>query len=358
MQTSKDGVVPRGSAQRRRLFFARSGLALAGLLLAIGVLELGMRVRRGALGQFRSVHRYHDIIGRDIQLELDPELGWRNTPDHRAVIDGLSFTTDAQGFRVHGDGRAAERPLVLAVGDSFTFGEEASDEHTWPAHLEKLLGSRVVNAGVTAYGFDQVVLMAERQLGTLRPDLLVVCIVADDVNRCQYAFRWGGWKPWFELDDDAPGGLRLAGRPVVAREPPRPAWSGLRRALGYSLLADAILLRAAPRWWLSERGILQVHDDGIEVGRRLVERLRGLEVEHAQPVLFVVAAAHGSDRRLVEPLLERAGELGLRSLDLSRELSELRGRDRGIYAASHLSAHGNAWLAERIGDAVRGLLAQ
>ena len=43
----------------------------------------------------------------------------------------------------------------MAVGDSFTFGDEVNDGQTWPAQLQQLTGRRVINGGVSGYGFDQ-----------------------------------------------------------------------------------------------------------------------------------------------------------------------------------------------------------
>lgn len=53
---------------------------------------------------------------------------------------------------------------ILAVGDSYTFGDEVSDWETWPAQLQKLSGRRVINGGVFGYGIDQAFLRARRLL--------------------------------------------------------------------------------------------------------------------------------------------------------------------------------------------------
>jgi hypothetical protein len=37
------------------------------------------------------------------------------------------------------------------------------DEETWPTQLQRLTGRRVLNGGVTGYGFDQMVLQLRRQ---------------------------------------------------------------------------------------------------------------------------------------------------------------------------------------------------
>jgi hypothetical protein len=62
---------------------------------------------------------------------------------------------------------------ILAVGDSFVFGDQVSDGETWPAILEKRLNRRVVNGGVSNYGAAQAVLRAE-QLLRAEPYTLVI----------------------------------------------------------------------------------------------------------------------------------------------------------------------------------------
>jgi hypothetical protein len=40
------------------------------------------------------------------------------------------------------------------MGGSFTFGEDVSDLEAWSAQLQRLTGRRVLNGGVSGYGFD------------------------------------------------------------------------------------------------------------------------------------------------------------------------------------------------------------
>lgn len=357
MQGEKGGaLVATPSRRGSKRLLTGLVLALASVCACLLLLEGALRVRRGSLTDFASLHRSADILQRGVPLQHDPELGWSNVAAARFSKDELHISIDEAGFRINGNDSVASRPLVLALGDSFTFGLESADGETWPALLEARLGSRVLNAGVTAYGFDQVVLRACALVPLLRPELLIVCLVADDVRRCQYAYRWGSRKPWFVPDDGAPDGLRLCGQPVPADEHPRARFATLRKLLSYSHLADALLQRAAPEWWLGGRGIEQVHRKGELVATRLVERLGRLQRETGVPILFVVEWARGNERRLVEPLLARAREVSLATVDLSLELQRLVERDPSTFGDSHLTGRGNAWVAEQLLPLVRGQL--
>jgi lysophospholipase L1-like esterase len=72
---------------------------------------------------------------------------------------------------------------VAVYGDSFVESRFTPEEATFVARLARELAGRgpapeAVNAGVTGYGPDQAALRIERELGELRPALLVVALFA------------------------------------------------------------------------------------------------------------------------------------------------------------------------------------
>jgi hypothetical protein len=79
---------------------------------------------------------------------------------------------------------------ILAVGDSFVFGDQVSDDETWPAILERRVNRRVINGGVSGYGTAQAALRAEHLLKAEPYSLVILSIlVANDLVRDQ-AVRW------------------------------------------------------------------------------------------------------------------------------------------------------------------------
>lgn len=63
---------------------------------------------------------------------------------------------------------------ILLVGDSFTFGYGVEEDQNISSRLEEELRVEVINGGVWGFGPDAEYLMAEKLVGKLKPDYLVV----------------------------------------------------------------------------------------------------------------------------------------------------------------------------------------
>ena len=160
---------------------------------------------------------------------------------------------------------------VIAVGDSFTFGDEVGRRR----HLAGAARAAARRAGRER---RRVRLRprpdrAARRAAARRGDAaaLVVNIVPNDVLRCEYAYRYA-WKPWFAVKD---GALLLQGVPVPCPDRAPPTEPLPRRWLRWSFLADLVYRRLDPDDWLLPDS-LRVHRRGVEVGALLIERLDAL----------------------------------------------------------------------------------
>ena len=308
-------------------WIARACLAAFGLVIPLVALEIGLRVL------------YPDvpIIRRDERLGslARPNLDVRKTfGGHERVV---RVTTNAFGLRGAElpTGRTPGVRRVVALGDSFTFGDAVEAEEAWPARLETRLNRgpvpgrwQVVNAGIPGHGTGQQLLLSRMLEERLRPDVVVLGFtVVNDLldNLCieEASYTPKSGVPCFVLDHE---GLRLI-PPATAVGPPAPrarfrfadflagearrltlghpgllalaGWSGMAVDLPYvpATIASWYDRRyAEPGWRLTQRLLIELRDDldargvplvllvipaAVQVDAALQSTLRALGRRHA-----------------------------------------------------------------------------
>lgn len=344
--------------RRRKLVFACLPLLA---LLAVGEL-LARSFREGrsfsplATGNYRD--QRIDLIRRGYPAAHDPLLGFVPRPGFAGADNrwGAMVSIDANGLRSNGAPRPAGDRGVLAVGDSFTFGDQVGDADTWPARLEQRLQRPVWNGGVFGYSFAQTVLRAEQLLARLRIDTLVVSLIPDDIKRCEMSKRFTE-VPWYDLVD---GELVLKNVPVPDSDASALDRQYVRRLLGYSALCDTVLWNTVPTWWVGDQREVYVHPRGTgsRIAAKLLDRLAATCRERGIRLLLVLQdVAEPADwaREDGQRLLAHAAAIGVSCLDLQSAFDRLAAADPGLrqrYFAGHMTAAGNAWVAEQVASAL------
>jgi hypothetical protein len=148
----------------------------------------GLKVRNIDRATFIGFTRFDELLG------YVPREGFSGVINAPGWVNG-KVTIRSDGFRSNGPEPPLLAANVLVVGDSFTFGDQVSDNETWPACLERKLGRGVDNGGVNGFGTAQAVRRASLKLAEKRYTTLVLSIFASDFERDRLSYRAGFPKP-------------------------------------------------------------------------------------------------------------------------------------------------------------------
>ena len=334
--------------------------------IAILCVEIGFRVYFGswALVNFTGVGSKQDrtrglFIHDTTSWVADRRFGWIPRPGSSAIVPGwgnAEVSILADGLRSNGPstdptGPPAGSPTILAVGDSFTFGDQVSDHQTWPAILEAQTRCTVLNGGVFGYGIDQAFLRATELARKYEADIVIFSLIPKDISRCEFAVSYGVRKPFFTVLAD--GGLELRNYPVPDPAIPEPTLDLPRRVLGYSAAAHTIIGRLQPVYWYSGRLNQRVHHDGEIVSCLLLTALTEQMQAAGTPVLVVLQYDTLDEPYYLEQADRLKACLGDRAtiLDLRSPLVHVResrpDRFEGMFDG-HMTEAGNRFVALEI----------
>lgn len=337
---------------RTKHSFAALGIMLASVIGTLAVLEITARAYERDFRFDSQLARETELLHWTSPAAFDPALGWvpkagQSSGPEGETIDILPDTTRATGSLLLRD-----HPAVLAVGDSFTFGDEVSDSASWPAILERIAGVRVINGGVFGYGIDQTALRASRLLDRYSPELLVFALIANDIERTELSKRDGAEKPYFVLARN--GVPLLQGVPVPRPETYRsaPLIDELKNAAARSLLVDRFMRRTVPEWWFVGDGNTKVHHNGDAVSCALIRQTgqRAMTTSAAFVVLLQYTKEDVSDATVQARISRLKGCLEpdhVRVVDTADELRAIRACDPARFNAlysrkwGHMTAEGN-----------------
>lgn len=354
------------SRTRSREALFRTLLVFGSLLVGLVVLECGVRTvdpgPSGSLTDWHNIIRQQRVFTRDYtkaRARYDAALGFVGTPNYS--VEGFHY--DAKGFRVTPApaGAALAEPPILAVGGSYTLGDEVADDETFPSQLQALAGRRTINAGMEAYGLDQMVLRAEVVAASDRPAAIVVSFGADNLRRTEMSRVWGVEKPYFTLTD---GKLVLRNVPVPQSPDPATTLDIWQRLFGRSMLLDLALRHFGWQYeWSVDHVRVLPRDESVKLSCPLFKRLALLGVPTVvvaeyDPYLWTDPPYMKEQNALTDAVLRCAGAAGFVTIDPFDAIDKgmrTAGRDLYYRKGEHPSPACHALVAKLVADALQRL---
>jgi hypothetical protein len=266
----------------------------------------------------------------------DRELGWVTAP-RAGEVNPQGFR-DPRPFTAPAGATGARRVLVL--GDSFMWGSHLVPADTVPRRLEAALGPgwEVANVSAPGWGLDQMYLAYRRYRDVLRPSVVVLAFIDDDVHRVLDTYRPAErlTKPAFDLVDEA----------LVLRTGP-PARGAATRLLRRSVVfrcAARTVRRATTARALARHLLGAVAREAGARGERLVV----VRIPDGHAMRSALGRAWWRRRDLTD------AAVGATRVEVFPALAAAAARGRVLYVEDgHLNAAGSAMLAALLAPPVR-----
>lgn len=351
--------------------FTISGLVnlliiLTSTLFTLFVLEFATRLYEAEtlllLKDYRGNVR--DLHQEGLPAQYDASLGWIPRIGYSGTSNkwGTQVTILANGVRSNGHSDSPpQTPAILVVGDSFTFGDEVSDNETWPAILEELLGKRVINGGVFAYGTDQSFLRLKSLLPIYSPDTVIFSLIPDDLERAEYSMALGARKPYFEVQNNS---LKLTSTLTGTVEHEQESLA--HKIFGYSFLVHKIMMKINPGWWLTGRKWNEHHtgNSGEEITCLLFQQLGNIAHENQVSSIYVLIQDHkwlGMNKKAnaqADNIVDCIDRDVIKLIDIRNDLSHIKDEAPdhfdSLFRSAHMSYSGNYFVARKIVDVMHG----
>lgn len=291
----------------------------------------------------------------------DPVVGYVPT-DGTFVINELGWNnvtvTIRQGLRINPkfDPSARNNP-ILAVGDSFVFGNQVSDDETWPALLEKRLNRHVANGGVSGYGSLAAVLRAEQLLKQQPYSLVILAIlVNEDLMRDRWVTSFSGgslYRPSVISDDGQLRHTTIAESRRIVLDNFLCTHPEIPEIFFWSYVAKHFFSRLS----YDGRCVNILHPKAAtedEILKYVIERLTALPVKTAVLIQYPRRCFEGDNIEEADKIRDLAIHYGVQVIDTYAAIKDKSLRETYMYYSllPHPSPIGNGIVADVIANAL------
>ena len=281
------------------------------------------------------------------------------------------FNTGPYGIRKNTDSKdnlKIHQAGILAIGDSFRQGSEVTNTETWPAHLETLLSEKVYNGGVGGYGTDQIILRGEKLFDILKPRIVIIGFIANDIERVDMRIARGYPKPFFVFENNQ---LVLKNVPVTKsfeKDHENAFMHSLNKSLGYMYSYALLYSLLDPRYEFYAPN-LHVFNDPVAVTCELLSRFKiRLSGQKSKAILLMQYGGPINKNNIKPPTFAAkvttcASQLGIEVVDEHSILHKISSEDfnkfKSLYARGadgvtfgHMSSKGNYLIASLLADKI------
>lgn len=128
-------------------------------------------------------------------LRQDAELFWKQRSNLDVIFEGSAVKTNQEGYRADEFQPHQAKPLrIICLGASPTFGWGVAQHETYSKRLEYYLNKvksdssavEVINAGQIGYSSHQGLKLLKHEIINLKPDILTVAYVINDVDKYRF----------------------------------------------------------------------------------------------------------------------------------------------------------------------------
>lgn len=175
--------------------------------------------------------------------QFHEKLGYVPKPGFNEIVEiegwnKKTVTINESGYRANDNPKGVSIKRALAVGDSFTFGDQVNNNETWPSCLERVAEIEVANAGVFGYGSAQAVRRATFEARKHKFDLVILGILLNsNFYRDQLRFKVGFPKPAVVISD---GVVTFSDVPPISSTGTK--YNPVENKLNYNLARNSMLM--------------------------------------------------------------------------------------------------------------------
>jgi len=178
---------------------------------------------------------------------------------------------------------------IFMLGDSFTFGDEVSDDKTFSHLLSKKIKSHeVMNLGVRGYGHDQILIHFKEALKVHKPEIVILNFVYDDLFRNELSFR-DYEKPFYQIKNNK----------LILKNTPISSANSLKEQEVFKMKLIDVISIMYEHYRMKVSG--SFYKDPLHVSERILNKLI-LEIKEvgARPVFVYLPISHEANNTNLE----------------------------------------------------------